>query len=114
MSMVRVLLLAAPLLYQPQKDVSMTRFWLAPTGQDLALQLGDAGQQLRLATQLLLVALDSLCASVPLYAEGVRPRRGLKELLTAPLATPDVDVEGGTRLIGEVDHSAGQLSPPHH
>ena len=68
------ILLAAPLLYQPQKDVAVTRFWLAPTGQDLALQLGQAGQQLRLATQLLLAPLDSLVASIPLYAEGVRPR----------------------------------------
>jgi hypothetical protein len=43
----RSILLAAPLLYQPQKNVAVTRFGLAPTGQDLALQLGEAGQQLR-------------------------------------------------------------------
>jgi hypothetical protein len=44
------ILLTAPLLDQPQKDVTVTRFGLAPTGKDLALQLGQAGQQLWLAT----------------------------------------------------------------
>ena len=58
----------------------MTRFGLAPTGQDLALQLGETCQQLRLGTQLLLVSVDSPFASPLPYAEGVRPRRGLKAM----------------------------------
>ena len=49
--------------------------------------LKAAGQRIR-ATQSLM------------RSQGMTDGENHRDLLTAPLATPDVDVEGGTRLIG--------------
>jgi hypothetical protein len=105
------ILLAAPLLDQPQKHVAVARPRGAPARKHLALQLREAVQQLGRVAQALFVAPDGLLPAELLGAEGVGPRRRLEELLAAELSPPDVHVEGGTGLMGEVDHRGCHLSP---